>query len=133
VSRSAAATCGVLLATVLNAVGVFTEVEIHWVNLAVGFGLALLWTAVVFGIVARLAERTANRAAWTGCVCGVLGVLTVVAFWSALPPVLGAAAVYLGLVGRNGRRWLGAGAVVLGVAAIVLDVGAYATDVASRF
>ncbi|HET9324528.1 MAG TPA: hypothetical protein VFO03_11680 [Gaiellaceae bacterium] len=46
--------------------------------------------------------------------------------------MLGAAAVYLGLVGRAGGRGAGTAATVLGVAALALDVATYASDVASR-
>ena len=96
---------------------------------AAGFGVAV---ATVLNLLGRWAERSPGRAAWVGVACGLLGVLTVAAFWAALPPVLGAAAVYLGLVGRSGGRGAGTTATVLGAAALALGVAAYAGDVASR-
>jgi hypothetical protein len=132
-SRRAAAALGVAVSAVLSAVGVFTEKEIHWLNLSVGLGLALLWAVLVFGVLVRWAERSPGRAGITGVACGVVGVLAVAAFWSGLPPVLAAAAVYLGLVSHRAGRRIGIAAIVLGGAALVLDLVAYASDVASRY
>ena len=131
-----AAAAAVLISTVLNALGVFTEDAIHWVNLLIGFAMALVAAALVFGLLVRRAERTPGRAAWWGLGFAVLALLTVPAFWSGLPPVFGVAAIYLGRTAwrtAEPRPRAAILCVVLGVAAILADVGAYATDEASRY
>jgi hypothetical protein len=129
-----AAIAAVALSTTLNAIGVFTEEEIHWLNLLIGFGVALAGAALVFGLFARRAARRPERAWRTGLTCGVIGLLLVAAFWSGLPPVFGVASVYLGVIARRSSAitW-GSAAIVLGTLAVAADVAAYATDVASRF
>jgi ABC-type dipeptide/oligopeptide/nickel transport system permease component len=131
------AVVAVLLSAALNAAGVFSEEEIHWLNLALGLGFAAIAAAAVFGLVARRAYRN-ERSAWrTGVLLAVLALLTVPAFWSGLPPVFAVAAVALGLraltlAQRPSSRRGGVVAVTLGGLAIALDVVAYATDIASR-
>jgi len=122
----------------LNAVGVFTEEEIHWVNLLIGAAVAALATVIVFGLLVRRAARTPGKAARWGIGLGLAGVaLAVAAFWSGLPPVFGVAAIYLGRVAWNAARGRLArpaiAAVVVGIVAVVADGVAYATDVASRY
>jgi hypothetical protein len=131
-----AAAAAVLISTVLNALGVFIEDAIHWVNLLIGFAMALVAAALVFGVFVRHAVRTPRRAAWWGLGFAVLALLTVPVFWSGLPPVFGVAAIYLGRVAwrtASPRSRVAIAPVVLGAAAILADVGAYATDVASRY
>ena len=63
-------------------------------------------------------------------VASVLALLTVVIFWSGLPPVFAAAGILLGWTQRNafeGRLYAQA-AIGLGAAALVLDVGALVAD-----
>jgi hypothetical protein len=67
----------------------------------------------------------------------VLGVLTVVAFWSELPPVFGAAGIYLGVVSfRLGTtptaNRAGLIVAVIGGAGVIIDAFMYATDIATR-
>jgi hypothetical protein len=131
-SLRAGAAIAVVLATVLNVAGVFSEEAIHWLNLFVGFAFAVLWASLVFGLLARWAGRSSTRAWLVGLACAILGVLAVVAFWSALPPVLGMAGVYLGLVAYASGRRVGAVAAAVGILAIALDAVMYATDIASR-
>ena len=91
---------------------------------------------LVFGVFVRRAARRPPRAAWWGVGFGVLGLVTVPAFWSGLPPVFGVAAIFLGRVAwtrAEPRPRAGLAAVVIGVTAILADVFAYATDVASRY
>ena len=126
----------VVISTALNVLGVFTEDAIHWVNLLIGFAVALVAAALVFGVFVRRAARRPPRAAWWGVGFGVLGLVTVPAFWSGLPPVFGVAAIFLGSVAwtrAEPRPRAGIAAVVIGVTAILADVFAYATDVASRY
>ena len=72
----------------------------------------------------------ANRSARAGLVVGLLAILSLAAFWSGLPYVLGPAAVVLGLLGRSRGESrpqattaivLGALATIGGLAAIVAD------------
>jgi MFS family permease len=129
-----AAVAAVAFSTTLNAIGVFTEEEIHWLNLLVGFAVALAGAALVFGWFSRRAARRPKRAWRTGLVCGVIGLLLVAAFWSGLPPIFAAASIYLGVIARRaGSSGAGSAAIALGALAVAADVAAYATDVASRF
>jgi hypothetical protein len=127
----------IVVAGLLNTAGVFSEDAIHWKNWALGFAFVAIAAAVVFGLFVRRARVNPNRAWITGLVFAVLGVLTVVAFWSGLPPVFGTAGMYLGIVSfRLGTTTTAnrAGAVVavIGAAALVIDVFMFATDIATR-
>jgi len=66
-----AAAIAVVISTALNALGVFTEVEIHWVNLLVGFLMASVAAAIVFGWFVRRASRPSARGWPTGLVFAV--------------------------------------------------------------
>jgi hypothetical protein len=125
----APATIAVAISTALNALGVFTEEAIHWLNLFVGFAGAAAAAAIVFGLFVRRACRPGARTWPTAVVFGVLALLTVPVFWSGLPPVFGVAAIYLG---RRAASRAGVAAMAIGAVALVADVAAYATDVASR-
>jgi hypothetical protein len=63
-------------------------------------------------------------------VASILGLLTVVIFWSGLPPVFAAAGIVLAWPARDGweGRNYARAAVALGVAAIALDVIVLAAD-----
>jgi hypothetical protein len=93
---------------------------------AVTVGGSLLLAVALFGWVIPRAKYPAR----IGLVVGMLGVLSLAAFWSGLPFVLGPAAVALGLLGRSAAstRLQGSIAVALGalatlgaLAAVVLD------------
>ena len=81
-----AAAIAVAISTVLNALGVFTEEAIHWLNLFIGFLTAAVAAAIVFGWFVRRASRLAARTWPTALVFAVLALLTVPVFWSGLPP-----------------------------------------------
>ena len=92
----------------------------------VTLGISLLVAAAVFGWAIPRSERPGH----VGLVVGVIGLLSVAAFWSGLPYVLGPAAIVLGLIGRArpGERGPATVAVVLGalttaaaIAALVID------------
>ena len=93
---------------------------------AVTLGGSLILALALFGwVIPR-----SNRSARAGLIVGLLAILSLAAFWSGLPFVLGPAAVVLGLVGhaRSESRAqatmaivLGALATIAGIAAIVLD------------
>jgi len=124
-----AAAIAVAISTVLNALGVFTEDAIHWLNLVIGFLIAAVAAGIVFGWFVRRACRPAARAWPAALVFAALALITVPAFWSGLPPVFGVAAIYLG---RRSASRPGLAAIVIGAVALVADIGAYATDIASR-
>jgi uncharacterized cupredoxin-like copper-binding protein len=95
-------------------------------------GIALGVTAAVFGLAVRRALRPGGRPSTSGALLGALGVVTIVAFWSGLPVVLGAAAILLGLHARSGsgadtglraRAAIGLGAIAIagGVTAVASD------------
>ncbi len=79
--------------------------------------------AIVFGLV--VPRWHGKRAA---LVVGALAVVSIVAFWSGLPIVLGAAAILLGLRLRATERNPGTVALVLGCLAIAGTVIVYIMD-----
>ena len=85
--------------------------------------------AVVFGlIVPRGLQREASGA--TALVLSVLGLLTVAAFWSGLPPILAGGGALLGWAGRDadpgrGMSWA---AILIGALALVGYLVIYASD-----
>ena len=83
---------------------------------AVSVGICAVLAAVLFG---RVLPRAADpaRTAW---ILAVLAVLTIVAFWSGLPFVLGMGAIYAASrAGRTAPAALGALALVLAFAGCV--------------
>ncbi len=93
---------------------------------AITLGASLLVALALFGWGIPRAERPAR----SGLIVGLVAVLSLAAFWSGLPYVLGPAAVVLGLRGRTRSDGgmqataaivLGALAVIGGIAAVVLD------------
>ena len=81
---------------------------------------------VLFGWAIPRIERPARA----GLVVGVIGVLSLAAFWSGLPYVLGPAAIVLGLLGRarEESRTPGTVAVVLGVLTTIAGIAAVVAD-----
>jgi len=84
----------------------------------------------VFGWAVPRALRT-PAAGWTAVVLGTLAVVTVVAFWSGLPPILAAGAAALGWAQRQSRR--GQLALALGALAVIADLVVYLGDRTSAF
>ncbi|MFL6030648.1 MAG: hypothetical protein ACJ74D_11520 [Gaiellaceae bacterium] len=135
-ARAAVAAIGI--SVVLNTIGVFTEDEIHWVNLLIGAVVAVVAALVVFGLLVRRVAGKPSEAAWWGVGLGLFGIFVAgAAFWSQLPPVLGLAAIYLGRTawgdGTKGPSRTAIAAVVLGILTVLADVAAYAADVATRY
>jgi prepilin signal peptidase PulO-like enzyme (type II secretory pathway) len=126
-----------MLAAALSAAGVFTEIEYRYTKYALSVLFILVVALIVFGVVVPWATRRSAGGAGTGLVLSLLGVLTVVAFWSGLPPVLAVGGIVLGYVGRRAdtirRRRVAGAAIGLGALALILDGIAYGTDIASRF
>jgi hypothetical protein len=87
-------------------------------------GGSLLLAVVLFGWVIPRTDHPAR----TGLVVGLLALLSLPAFWSGVPYVLGPAAIALGMLGRSAGRAqataaiaLGALATIAGFVALVLD------------
>jgi hypothetical protein len=87
----------------------------------------LVVAAALFYFVVPRAARS-NRPAVAGIVCSILGVLLLVAFWSGLPIVLGAAGALLGREARTTGGGLALAAVIVGVGAVVLDLVGFLAD-----
>lgn len=89
--------------------------------------LALVGVAAVavFGWAVPLALRSATIGR-TDVVLGVLGVVTVLVFWSGLPPIFASGAAVLGWSQRDGRR--GKIAIGLSVLALLGYVAVYIAD-----
>lgn len=80
---------------------------------------------VVFGWAAPRAMR-APVVGWTGILLGILGIVSVVAFWSGLPPVFAGGAALVGWNQRESPR--GKIAILLAVLTIVADIAVYLGD-----
>jgi len=130
-----AASAGIALAALLSAVGTFGLLgegsETHATReYLVVLGIIGMAALAVFGwAVPRSLESPA--VGWTGVVLGVLAIVSVVAFWSGLPPVLAAGAVILGWAQRTTTR--GRIAVALGAFAFVADILVWVGDATSWF
>jgi hypothetical protein len=96
------------------------------IEYAVTFGGSIAVALLLFG---WLIPRT-GRPGRAGLVTALIGVLSLAAFWSGLPYVLGPAAVVLGLLGRAraGERGQGTVAVVLGALVTVAGIAAVVVD-----
>jgi len=93
---------------------------------AVTLGGSLLLALALFGWVIPRTDRPAR----TGLIVGLLAMLSLAAFWSGLPYVLGLAAIVLGLLGRTTSKSGAQGtiAVVLGVVATIAGLAAIVLD-----
>jgi bacteriorhodopsin len=125
----------VAVAAALSAAGVFTEIEYRYTKYALSVVFILVVALIVFGVVVPRAARRPASAGRVGLTLSILAVITVVAFWSGLPPVLAPGGIVLGYIGReHARRGLVPRAAIgVGALALVLDGVAYGTDIASRF
>ena len=87
---------------------------------------------MVFGwVVPRGLQREAAGAA--ALTLSILGLITVAAFWSGLPPILAAGGALLGWAGRNADRGRGLcrAALVIGALALVADLAVFVFDMTS--
>jgi hypothetical protein len=85
--------------------------------------------AIVFGVVVPRGLSGAWPTARTGLILSVLGLLTVIAFWSGAPPIFAFAGILLGYVARQrGQSGLATAAVAIGVLALVADIAIYIGD-----
>jgi predicted membrane channel-forming protein YqfA (hemolysin III family) len=94
------------------------------------YAVTLVASVALVGVLFGWAIPRVERPSRTGVVVGVLGVLSIAAFWTGLPYVLGPAAIVFGLRGRtrvegNGPSTaavlLGGIATVGGIAALIAD------------
>jgi hypothetical protein len=96
--------------------------------------LVILLTLALFALLGRWAWNdpdATNRPAKVGFICGLLGLVGVLAFFLSAPIVLGGLAATLGLEGRRragteGRESLAAAAVVVGAVAFAIGAGIWA-------
>jgi hypothetical protein len=82
-------------------------------------------TLVVFGWAVPRA-LSSSAVGWTAIVLGALGLVSVVAFWSGLPPILAGGAALLGWAQRTSNR--GRIAIALASLAFVADIAVYLGD-----
>lgn len=89
-------------------------------------GIVGVAAAVVFGWVVR---RGLHRkpAPWTALALSILGLLSIAAFWSGVPPVLAGGGILLGWVSRDASRgrWAALAAIAIGGFALAADVALY--------
>ena len=87
---------------------------------------SLLIAAVLFGWAIPRIERPARM----GLIVGVLGLLSIAAYWTGLPYVLGPAAIVLGLLARSRveEKNGGTAAVILGLLATLGGIAAVIGD-----
>ena len=88
-------------------------------------------TVLIFGLVVRRALRreSARASAWTALALGVVTVLSEGAFWLAVPPVFGVAALMLARDARDRRPFRGeAVAAISAVLAVLGTVAAFAVS-----
>jgi hypothetical protein len=84
---------------------------------------------IVFGLVVPRGLSGAWPTARTGLILSVLGLLTVIAFWSGAPPIFAFAGILLGYVARQrGESGMATAAVAIGVLALVADIAIYIGD-----
>lgn len=105
------------------------QTDSYWI---VALVVAAITAAVFTWVVGRSMSKTdqENSPAITGLVASILGVVTVAAFWSGLPVVLGFAGVLLGYEGRS-RAEQGARRGGMALAALIVGIVAIAAGVAA--
>ena len=85
--------------------------------------------AIVYGLVVPRAARGIWPMARTGLILSILGLLTVIVFWSGAPPIFAFAGILLGYFAREREpSGLATGAILLGVTALIADVAIYIAD-----
>jgi hypothetical protein len=121
------AVAAIALAVVLNAIGSYADTSDHDPHKTRAFLVVLaiiaIASAIVFGwVVPRQIERASL--ATPALVLSVLGLVSVLAFWSGLPPILAVGGAFLGWAGRSGSRGAGRcrATLVIGVLAVIADV-----------
>jgi hypothetical protein len=125
------AAAAIVLAALLAAWGTFgdnSDFGDYWPVLVIIGVLA----AIVYGWVVPRALRGTWPLAKTGLVLSILGLLTVIVFWSGSPPIFAFAGVLLGYYAREREpTGLATAALAVGGLAIVADIAIYIADQAS--
>lgn len=94
----------VVFAVLLSAIGVYAEKgEADTTGFLVVCAIITVAAVAVFGFVVPRGLRR-ESAGGAALVLTILGLLTVAAFWSGLPPILAAGGMLLGWAGRNASR-----------------------------
>jgi hypothetical protein len=113
------------IAAALAAWGTFGDEGYGWGEYLVVLAIIAVSALAVFGwAVPRWA--TSPAAGRSALVLSVLGVLSIAAYWSGLPPVLAAGGAVLGWAARD--RPAGKAAIVLGALVLVADLVVYVLD-----
>lgn len=101
-----------------------------WGEIAVSAGVIVLTAALVFGAAAPRARRSGTQGGWSLGLGIAAVLLTLPAFWSGLPMVLGAAAIALGSEARNRDRGAdrAIAGLVLGTVAVLGYLAIYVAD-----
>jgi hypothetical protein len=122
------AVVAVAMAAALGAWGSFSDngdFGDYWPVLII---IAIL-AAIVFGFVVPRAVRGAWPLARTGLILSILGLVTVVAFWSGAPPIFAFPGILLGYFARQrGDSGVATAAVIVGAVALVADIAIYIGD-----
>jgi membrane protease YdiL (CAAX protease family) len=130
-SISAIAAASVATYAVLGGDGSASRYEEQVRTLPYVIIFAFVIAAVIFGLMVPWATKPsasrAKRPTIVGLASSIFGFLTIVAFWSGLPIILGAAGATLGQVGREraqtaGQRALALGAIIIGLIAATLGI-----------
>lgn len=120
----------IALATVLAAVGTWSGGDDQGTKqFLVVCAIIAVAAAVVFGLVVpKGLQREAAGA--TALTLSILGLLTVVAFWSGLTPILAGGGALLGWAGRDADRGRGLSwaAIVIGAIALLGYLAIYSSD-----
>ena len=122
------AALGAGVALVLAAVGTFWNLNENSTNdqgmreFLVVAGIIVVATALVFGLVVRTAGQ--GNAGRRALILAVLGLLSLVAFWSGLPSVLGAGAIACAVTTPGGPSTMGKVSIGLAGLTLVLAVAA---------
>lgn len=124
------AIASIALATVLAAVGTWVGGDEQGTReFLIVCVIIVVAAAIVFGVVVpRGLQREAAGA--TALTLSVLGLLTVAAFWSGLPPILAGGGALLGWAGRDAERGraMSRAAIAIGGLALLGYVAIYITD-----
>lgn len=124
------AIAAIAIATTLAAVGTYSGNEDQGTReFLVVCAIIAVAAAVVFGLVVpKGLQREATGA--TALTLSTLGLLTVLAFWSGLTPILAGGGALLGWAGRDADRGRGMSwaAVVIGAIALAGYLAIYSTD-----
>ncbi len=125
-AATAVATAAVAYAGALTAIGTFKGDNHSTGEWLIVLPVIAVGALVVFaGVVAPAARRGEQRMSRTALVLSVVGFLTLVAFWTGLPPVLAGGGGYLAITAaRREERWRLPSVIAAGVSAFTLVAAA---------